>query len=257
MLGFADRVLVKDASNNFYDITSTAAFINMGSSDTTLRDHFNNCTHATDTKAVDGIGTNFIRCMFDDGSATIGQRFSSIAFVDGQYRRPNALVSITTGVHTAATQFDILFGANALIVRNAQNNNIHLCTTTSTTSPSISCSNTEVLNASGRPLGFADFSNLYSFYLKSKGSEVFYRRGTTLFVGDVFNPTSISSITVGSATGGNASFNLDKFAFSFQPADVPGSCNTRIAYLSSRTASPKDYALPSGTCVKRILKVFP
>jgi hypothetical protein len=258
MLGFADRVLVKDASNSFYDITSTAAFINMGSSDTALRNHFDNCTHATHTKAVDGIGTDFIRCMFDDGTTTNGQRLSSIAFVDGQYRRPNALVTIdNTARSVFANQFDILFGANALIVRNAQNNNIHLCTTTSTTSPSISCSNTEVLNASGRPLGFADFSNLYSFYLKSKGSEVFYRRGTTLFVGDVFNPTSISSITVGSATGGNASFNLDKFAFSFQPADVPGSCNTRIAYLSSRTASPKDYALPSGTCVKRILKVFP
>jgi hypothetical protein len=45
-----------------------------------------------------------------------------------------------------------------------------------------------------------------------------------------------------------------KFAFSFKPAGA--ACNTRIAYFSSPTATPKLYALPSGACVERILKVY-
>ncbi len=90
MLGFAERVLAKDASNNLYDITPTGGVQQITPADPTLLQHFNNCTDPTNTQAFDGIGTNFIRCMFDDGTATNGQRLSSIAFVGGQYRRPNA-----------------------------------------------------------------------------------------------------------------------------------------------------------------------
>jgi len=267
MLGLADRVLVRDnaaGGGDLHEFMPTGGIPRTTVTEATLRQHFNNCTNAQ-TKAVDGIGTNFIRCMFDDGTDTNGQRLSSIAFVGGQYRRPAALVTIDgTAGHTATTQFDILFGANALIVRHATDNSIRLCTTTSTASPSISCSDTGVLNAVGRPLGFAeldtnnDLDRFYRSYLKSRGSEVFYRSGTTPFVGDVFNPTPLSIPLSNQAvpTGGNASFDLNKFAFGSIPPG--GNCRNRIVYLSSRTASPKTYTIaqPSGACVKGILKVF-
>ncbi|MFZ8785268.1 hypothetical protein, partial [Thermocrinis sp.] len=64
-------------------------------------------------------------------------------------------------------------------------------------------------------------------------------------------------ITVSNASGGNASFDLTRFAFSFRPATAPSGCNTQILYFSSRTASPKTYTLDrANTCVKRILKVY-
>jgi hypothetical protein len=269
MLGLADRVLVEDSANNFHEISPTAAITDLGA-DATLRDHFNNCTNAQ-TKAVDGIGTNFIRCLYDQGTAGgNGQRLSSIAFVGGQYRRPNALEQIAPappGGGTARAEVaanDILFGANALIVRHATDNSIRLCTTTSTASPSISCSDTGVLNAVGRPLGFAeldtnnDLDRFYRSYLKSRGSEVFYRSGTTPFVGDVFNPTPLSIPLSNQAvpTGGNASFDLNKFAFGSIPPG--GNCRNRIVYLSSRTANPKIYTItqPSNVCLSAIFRVY-
>jgi hypothetical protein len=261
MLGFANRVLAIDdaATPNLHDIQPNGTVTTLAA-DGTLNQHFQNCTDAK-TKAVDGIGTNFIRCLYDDGTVGgNGQRLSSIAFVGGQYRRPNALVTIAPapGAGTPRPEVaanDILFGANALIVRHATNSLIQLCTTTSTTSPSISCSDTGVLNASGKPLGFADFSYLYSFYLKSNGSRVFYRNGTTLFVGNIFDPPSALPITASSASGGNASFDLTKFAFSFKPAGA--SCETQIAYLPSPTGPVKFYTLDkANTCVARILKVY-
>jgi len=259
MLGLADRVLVRDNGGNLYEIIPTPSVPRTDVTEAILRDHFNNCTDATHTKAVDGIGTNFIRCLYDQGSSSgNGQRLSSIAFVDGQYRRPNALAIIapapTSSSRPEVDANDILFGANALIVRRATDSRIILCTTTSTT---ISCSNTGVLNASGKHLGFADFSTLSSFYLKSNGSDVFYRSGTTLFVGNVFNPTPILSITVSSATGGNASFDLRRFAFSFRPPTAPFECNTQIVYLPSANGPVKFYTLDrANTCVARILKVY-
>jgi len=270
MLGFANRALAIDgaAAPNFHDISPNGA-VTVLPPDPTLQQHFNNCTDAMNTKAVDGIGTNFIRCLYDQGAAGgNGQRLSSIAFVGGQYRRPNAIVTIAPAPASPPSRAevganDILFGANALIVRHAINNRIRLCTTTSTTSPSISCSDTGVLNAAGRPLGFADLDtnnnliDFYSSYLKSNGSEVFYRNGTTLFVGDIFSTPPTLPITVNNASGGNASFDLNRFAFSFTPVGAP--CATQIAYLSSRTANQKTYTIvqPSNACVTRILKVFP
>jgi hypothetical protein len=265
MLGLADRVLVRDnaaGGGNLHEFVPTVGIPRTTVTEATLRDHFNNCIDAANTRAVDGIGTDFIRCMFDDAN---NQNLSSIAFVGGQYRRPAALVTIDgTAGHTATTQFDILFGANALIVRHATDNSIRLCTTTSTASPSISCSDTGVLNAVGRPLGFAeldtnnDLDRFYRSYLKSRGSEVFYRSGTTPFVGDVFNPTPLSIPLSNQAvpTGGNASFDLNKFAFGSIPPG--GNCRNRIVYLSSRTANPKIYTItqPSNVCLSAIFRVY-
>jgi hypothetical protein len=267
MLGLADRVLVRDnaaGGGNLHELIPTPAVPVTDVTEATLRQHFDNCTDGQ-TKAVDGIGTNFIRCLYDQGTAGgNGQRLSSIAFVGGQYRRPNALEQIAPApavgdpARAEVAANDILFGANALIVRHAINNRIQLCTTTSTASPSISCSDTGVFNAAGRPLGFADLNALFASYLKSNESEVFYRSGTTLFVGNVFNPTPLSiPLTIPPVpSGGNASFDLNKFAFSFRPGGAP--CATQILYLPSRNASPKIYTIaqPSNACVARILKVY-
>jgi hypothetical protein len=142
MLGFANRVLVRDnaaPAPNLYDIQPNATVTPLPA-DATLQQHFNNCTDVQ-TKAVDGIGTNFIRCLYDQGTAGgNGQRLSSIAFVGGQYRRPNALEQIAPAPAAAPPRAevaanDILFGANALIVRHATDNRVRLCTTTSTTNP--------------------------------------------------------------------------------------------------------------------------
>jgi hypothetical protein len=274
MLGLADRVLVRDAASgggNLHELIPTPGVPSTNVTEATLRIHFQGCTDAN-TRAIDGIGTNFIRCLFDNGGgggANQGEILYSLAFVDGQYRRPNAGSTIdnpTTarGAANQAQANDILFGAGRLIVRNLSTNSIHLCTTTSTTNPSISCSDTGVLNAAGQPLGFAeldtnnDLDRFYQSYLKSRGSEVFYRSGTTPFVGDVFNPTPLSIPLSNQAvpTGGNASFDLNKFAFGSIPPG--GNCRNRIVYLSSRTANPKIYTItqPSNVCLSAIFRVY-
>jgi hypothetical protein len=228
LLGLADRALAK-TSSDVYEITttgSTASAANKGGG--TLHSVVDNCTHS-DTIAIDGAGTNFIRCAHSSG-------LYSLAFDSGSglYSRASNTFSISA----------VKFATGKVLVRSGTN--IILC---STTTSSISCSNTD--------LPGLDPTNI-NHYLKFNGSEVFYLSGSTLKVGDIFGPPSALSITVsppGAPTGGNASFNLNKFAFRFTPAVAP--CATHIAYLSSRTASPKYYELPSGTCVKRILKVFP
>jgi hypothetical protein len=96
-----------------------------------------------------------------------------------------------------------------------------------------------------------------SSYLKSNGNNVFYvRSGGVLKVGNIFDPPSALPITVSDASGGNASFDLNRFAFSFRLGGAP--CATQILYLPSRNASPKIYiiAQPSNACVERILKVY-
>jgi hypothetical protein len=224
LLGLADRALAKD-STNVYEITSTGSAANKG---TILYDVVNNCTNST-TIAIDGAGTNFIRCAHSSG-------LNSLTFDSG-----SGLYSQAS--HSVTTISEVKWATGKVLVKSGSV--IKLC---STTTSSISCSDTDL----------PSLDPTSTDYLKFNGSEVFYFLSSgTLKVGDIFGPPSALSITVSSPSGGNASFNLNKFAFSFRPADVPSSCNTQIAYLSSRTASPKYYALPSGTCVTRILKVFP
>jgi hypothetical protein len=97
-------------------------------------------------------------------------------------------------------------------------------------------------------------------YLKFNGNNVFYRVGTSpphvVKVGNIFDPPSALPITASSPSGGNASFDLNRFAFSFRLGGAP--CATQILYLPSRNASPKIYiiAQPSNACVERILKVY-
>jgi hypothetical protein len=254
LLGFADRALAKDNATPpvvfevYIDNTGAVQAANRGTGNS---DALHRCTQATDTRAVDGMGTNFIRCVFDDGT-TNGERLLSLVYDtnDKVFKSTSSILSNTAT--TAITDRDVRFGANNVLVRTraAGGDFINLCTTT--TSPSISCSATT--------LPGLDTTRIDN-YLKSNGNNVFYLTGTTLSVGDIFGTLTTLPIAVtpppggNAATGGNASFDLTKFAFSFQPPTAL--CSTHIAYLSSPTATPKLYALPSNTCSNGILKVFP
>jgi hypothetical protein len=250
LLGFADRALAKDNATPpvvfevYIDNTGAVQSANRGIANS---DALHRCTQIPTTRAIDGVGTNFIRCVFDDGT-TNGERLLSLVYDtnDKVFKSTSSTLSDTAS--PAITERDVRFGANNVLVltRAAAGNFINLCTTT--TSPSISCSATT--------LPGLDTTRIDN-YLKSNGNNVFYLTGTTLSVGDMFGTLTTLPIAVGGASGGNASLDLNKFAFRFTPADAP--CATQIAYLSSRTASPKRYTIaqPSNACVDRILKVFP
>jgi hypothetical protein len=250
LFALADRVLVRDDGNNAVHSVNEAATRAAAGID------FNAVSRCADnaTVATNGAGTNFIRCVFD-GPA--GLFLYSITWNGAVYGSDSSQIhNVTTGV--AANQ--ILFGVDRVLVTNPLTNNIRLCITTNTTPPSISCSTTNL--PSVNPADLTDPINANRF-LKSHGNNVFYARDIAgAFVnpprvGNIFGPPSALSMPVNNPSGGNASFDLTKFAFSFQPPTAPAGCNTHIAYLSSPTATPKLYALPSGSCVQRILKVFP
>ena len=241
LLAFADRVLAKDPSSGgkAYEITATSSVVNAadkGGGD--LYTALNRCTDAINTRATNGVRTNFIRCLFDDA---IDEILYSLTYDSGTYG--SASYTLQNAAHTAVTQ--ALFGAGKVLVPGPSGT-IYLCNTTTT--PTISCSDTDLPN----------LSTDIKYYLKAYGYDVFYTTGGGgLKVGNVFDPPSALPITAYDASGGNASLDLTKFAFSFAPASTPW-CATQIAYLSSRTASPKTYTIaqPSNACVARILKVY-
>jgi len=240
LLGLADRVLARDTSSGgkVYQITTTGFTASWADKGTILYDAVNGCTHQNDTRDVNGVGTNFIRCVHENSSNTT---LYSLTYDSG-----SGLYGSANRTFTTATFGGTIWATNKALVKAGST--IRLCTTTSTTTPTISCNNTD--------LPALDPTDINS-YLKFNGNNVFYRIGTsapfTLKVGNIFDPPSALPITVSSLpSGGNASFNLNKFAFSFGPE----SCRNQILYFSSRTATPERYDLPSGTCVKRILKVY-
>ena len=245
LLPFADRVLALGSSDVF-EVSTTGSIvnaINVATASSALGTALNRCTDATNTRATDGVRTNFIRCAFDDGTDEI---LYSLTYDSGTYG--SASNTLQSAAHTPVTQ--ALFGAGKVLVPGPSST-IYLCNTTPT--PTISCSATDLPNP--------DPTNINS-YLKFNGLDVFYTIGDGgLKVGNVFDPPSALPITVApppapQPSGGNASLDLNKFAFSFKPAGAP--CATQIVYLSSRTASPKTYTIaqPSNACVARILKVF-
>jgi hypothetical protein len=251
LLAFADRVLVRDIGNNqVHSIDETRTMIaNVGIDFNAV----GGCAGAN-TIATNGVGTNFIRCVFDGPAGLI---LYSITWNGAVYGSDSSQIhNVATGV----TANQIRFGVDRVLVTNPLTNNIRLCITTNTTPPSISCSTTNL--PSVNPADLTDPINTNRF-LKSHGNNVFYARdraGALVNpprVGNIFGPPSALSMPVNNPSGGNASFDLTKFAFSFQPPTAPAGCNTHIAYLSSPTATPKLYALPSGSCVTRILKTFP
>jgi hypothetical protein len=225
LLGLADRALAKDGTD-VHEITTNGSEANPTPKGSTLHEVVDKCTD-DNTRAIDGAGTNFIRCAHNDG-------LYSLTFDSG------------TGLYSKATESissisEVKWATGKVLVKS--DSSIKLCSTTTT--PSISCSNTDLPGL-----------DLANDYLKFNGNNVFYLSGTSPKVGDIFGTQTTLPIAVGGATGGNASFDLTKFAFSFRPGGA--ACNTQIAYFSSPTASPEYYTIaqPSGACVERILKVY-
>jgi hypothetical protein len=266
LLGFADSVLARDNAvplPNVYEIIITIGGVSaVPVTAPGLSTALQRCTDASNTKDVVGMGTNFIRCVFDNNSGTGAERLVVIAY-DGAsaYSIKDVQINSNSVTGSAINRNNIRFGANAVLVVTRNNSGslgpIHLCTITTAPTLNVSCSPTDIPNPVG-DLPIRDTTRIYPFtnLLKFNGDNVFYLSGTSVRLRNLFSTTASSlPIAVAGASGGNASFDLTKFAFSFQPPTAL--CNTHIAYLSSPTATPKLYALPSGSCVERILKVFP
>jgi hypothetical protein len=271
LIAFNDRVLARDNSGAapvvydvFVNAAGTLANTNNppGANPTALQ----MCTDGNITKAVNGRGTPFVRCVWDNGGAGANAEHLSVIAHNGagNYTSNFDRINSNSTGGTAITGDNIRFGANAVLALSRDNAGnrgpINICTITPNlpTSITISCSTTDIPNpVAGGNIPIRDTTRVYptTDLLKFNGNNVFYLSGTFVRLRDLFSTTATSlPIAVTAATGGNASFDLTKFAFSFQPTGAQ--CNTHIAYLSSPTATPKLYALPSNACVNRILKVF-
>jgi hypothetical protein len=213
--------------------------------------------------------------VFDDNTVGGAQDWLSV-FVhngNGNYSSNSIRINNNSTHNVAGTntiaQHNVRFGAtNVLVVTRDEGGNlgagngrlgpIYLCTTT--TAPfSVSCSEADLPNPVGN-LPIRDTTRIYPFtaLLKFNGNNVFYLSGTSPRVGNIFGTPQSLTTAVTAATGGNATFDLTKFAFSFRPVDAPPGCNTQVAFFSSTTAAPKFYTLSTpNTCVTRILKTFP
>jgi len=254
LLALANRVLAKDNANNVHSIDEAAARTLAGI-DFNAVDRCTGDTAGNRTVATNGVGTNFIRCVFDGAAGTI---LYSLTFDGTVYESDSSVIH---GAATGINQNQVRFGAGRVLVTNLGGNLIRLCTTANTTPPSISCTNTDLPSVNPADL-VTPLNNIG--YLKSNGNNVFYARSFNNNpvdppkVGDIFGSPSALLIAVTAPSGGNATFDLTKFAFSFRPPTAPPNCNTQVAYLSSPTASAKLYTLSTAnTCVARILKVFP
>ncbi len=272
LLGLGDRVLARVTDSSMTPTTIVSeVFITGGVVNAVpvtapnLPTALQRCTDASNTKDIDGAGTNFIRCVWDDGTATGGERLSVIAYSEANGYASNDVRINPTSVGGGAIDRDnIRFGANAVLVVTRPQplstlRPIHLCTTTTTPTLSVSCSPTDIPNPVGN-LPIRDTTRIYpsTDLLKFNGDNVFYLSGTSAKLRNLFSPTASSlPVTVSSASGGNASFDLTRFAFNFQPVTAPSGCNTQIVYLPSANGPEKRYTLSTAnTCVKRILKVY-
>ncbi|MFZ8860973.1 MAG: hypothetical protein ACO2PP_10810, partial [Thermocrinis sp.] len=184
-----------------------------------------------------------VRCAHNDGLYSLTYDSGS-----GLYFTANNPIPIS-----GITIVDAKWATNKALVK-LSSGLIKLCTTT--TAPSIFCSDTDLPSFDTAAIGPAAGK-----YLKSNGDKVFCRVGSsapyTLKVGNIFDPPSALPITVSSVTGGNASFDLRRFAFTFRPPTAPSGCNTQIVYLPSPSGPEKRYTLDrANTCVARILKVY-
>jgi hypothetical protein len=264
LLAFQDRVLVETNAPDVRQVDSTAVLTSPAPGADLIS--FRRCTTPlpavapfVGTQANDGMGTNFNRCVFDDGGGAppnVGLILYSFVYdtVNARYRVENYILNADP--HTIVNQNQIRFSADRVLIPTNGNTlvgTVNLCSTTRT--PSISCSDVGLSGIDGLTLN--DLSIIYpDFPIKFRGENIFYVANGVPRVGNIFDPKPMP-ITVIGASGGNATFDLTKFAFSFTPsAIVP--CATQIAYLSSPTGPVKLYTLDrANTCVTRILKVFP
>jgi len=239
LLGFADRALIRFSSAT----TVNEIVIRTGSGDyvvnnrgTALHTVLTNCTEVAGTKRIDGAGSNFVRCAHTSGLYSL------------TYDRESGLY--LTANNPISSIDDVKWATNKALVKPSSGS-IKLCTTT--TAPSISCFDTDLPNFDTTVIGTGTGK-----YLKSNGDDVFYTiSGGGLKVGNIFDPPSALPIAVSNASGGNASFDLRRFAFTSRPPTAPPECNTQIVYFPSPSGPEKRYTLDrANTCVSRILKVY-
>jgi hypothetical protein len=272
ILAFEDRVLIRDNSGAApvlysVSINNVPAFVvtNLPAVDVAvLATPLQRCTDAN-TRGVNGRGTSFVRCVFDNGAAG-GERL--IAFVhrgSGVYTAIDAQINSASAAGGNITRDHIRFGANNVLVPTRTGATsphvINLCSVSTSPTLTAFCSPTDLPNPVSAPdiIPLADTTRIYPFtnLLKFNRNNVFYLSGAAApFIpkfGDILSTPQSVPILVNRASGGNASFDLTKFAHN------PGSgCITSIGYLNVPSAFAGSYtvAQPSGACVNRILKVY-
>jgi hypothetical protein len=287
ILAFNDRVLAKDNSGAapvVYDVFINNAGLlagtpNPAGADGTALDRclgLGGAVPARNVVDVNGRSTPLIRCVSDENQIpgnppppNAGEREWLSVFVhngNGNYSSTSVPINNNSANGTAANnvvQDNVRHGANGVLVVTRDNagdlNPIYLCTITTAPTFNVSCSATDLPNPVGN-LPIRDTTRIYpnTALLKFNGNNVFYLSGTSPRVGNMFGTPQSLTTGVAFATGGNATFDLTKFAFSFSPVGAPPGCNTQVAFFSSTTAAPKFYTLSTAnTCVARILKVFP
>ena len=261
LLPFTDRVLAKLADNTVHQVDSARLVDSPGIPTGVAFDVLDRCTDNLNTRDIDGRGTPFIRCVWDNGGAG-GERLSVIAHNGANSYAGSAIqINPISGAGGPITRDNVRFGANAVLT-STHSADIYICTITPNlpTSITLSCSATDLPNPVGFNIPLGDTTRIYpsTGLLKFNGDNVFYLSGTSVRLRNLFSTTASSlPIAVAGASGGNATFDLTKFAYSFTPAAIVP-CATQIAYLSSPTASAKIYTIAQpSTCVTRILKTFP
>jgi hypothetical protein len=280
ILAFNDRVLARDqGAGRVYDVFvnavgALARTVNPAGADGTALDRCLGLGGLVGRNAVDvnGRSTAVIRCVSDENNPNpppAGEQTFLTVFVhngNGNYSSASVIINNNSldGTNANAVGRDnVRHGANGVLVVTRNNarvlNPINLCTITTAPTFNVSCSETDLPNPVGN-LPIRDTTRIYptTDLLKFNGNNVFYLSGTSPRVGNIFGTPQSLTTAVTAATGGNATFDLTKFAFSFRPVDAPPGCNTQVAFFSSTTGAPKFYTLSTAnTCVARILKVFP
>ena len=239
LLAFRGRVLgIDNASTpNVYEIRFNGSHLVNSTVSSVAPTLLSRCTNSTNTIAIDGMGTDFIRCAYNESG--VGGFLYSLKHSGGSYSTTERSFSSINNAE---------FVAGKALVRAGST--IYLCTTTD--APSISCND---IGAPGFDRTLLRVGSTDK-YLKSDGmNKVLYRSGIGVKAGDIFGPPVDVPIPGVGISGGSASFDLTKFAY----IPVLGPCPTSIVYLSSPNGTPKIYNMtqPSGACVKGILKVFP
>jgi hypothetical protein len=238
LLGFKDRVLARNGTAVYEIYQNGTNSVSNGTIGDVTNSLLTACTDSTNTKANDGMGTNFNRCAANTG-------LSSLKYDKDDNRYYNATYSVSI-----SSPDNVKWDTSKALVYSGST--VFLCSTTESPTVGISCNDIGAPTLDTTLLREGDTVK----YLKSDGKDkVLYTSGSTAKVGELLGPPDkVQYLLTTNISGGSASFDLTKFAY----IAGSGSCPTSIAYLSSPTGFPKAYTItqPSGACVKGILKVY-